>query len=116
MINRYHKNQLMAQIVHYGSLIETAGQVAQDLEQDIQGQTQQILAQIDSLLAEVGASKHHLTRIQMWMKDIGEFEQMNQVYAKWLDNCDQPVRACVESRLADPRYLIEIQAFAYLPD
>ena len=114
MIERKFENNLMSQMVSFGKVIETAGQVSDDLSLDLKGQTENVLQKINQLLAEVGANPSHLTRIQIWMKDISYFEEMNQVYEQWLLGHAKPVRACVESKLADERYLIEIQAFAYL--
>lgn len=112
-ITRYQESARMSQAVCFGPHIETAGQVAHDTTQGIQGQTQQALAAIDALLAEVGASKEHLTRIQIWLADMDDFSAMNEVYEQWLNGAGKPVRACVGSQLVSGGYLIEVQAFAY---
>lgn len=113
MIIRKIENQLMAQVVRYDAFIETAGQVASDVSLNLQGQTAQALAKIDHLLAQVGASKRDLTRVQIWLADIEGFDVMNEVYADWLQDCPKPVRACVGSALVAGGYRIEIQAFAF---
>ena len=113
MITRKYENNLMSQVIRFGSFVETAGQVSDDLSANIQEQTKNILEKIEILLSEVGANKNNLTRIQIWMSDISQFDAMNSIYEKWLENNNKPVRACVESKLAST-YLIEIQAFAYL--
>ncbi|WP_041702974.1 RidA family protein [Pseudogulbenkiania sp. NH8B] len=114
MITRTKQNQRMSQLVKYDGFIETAGQVAETPALDIKGQTLEVLGNIEALLASVGASKQNLTRIQIWLADMGDFDAMNAVYEDWLADVEKPVRACVESRLAAPEYLIEVQAFAYL--
>lgn len=111
MIKRIQQNARMSQVVEYNGFFETAGQVATDLSAGVAGQTQQILASIDSLMSAVGATKNDLTRVQIWLANIQHFDEVNVVYERWLEGFEKPVRACVESRLAGPEYLVEIQAF-----
>ncbi|CAN7598401.1 Rid family hydrolase [Aminobacter sp. LjRoot7] len=50
----------------------------------------------------------------IWISDTRDFDAMNEVYDAWVAQGFQPVRACVESALASPDLLIEIQASAAL--
>ncbi|WP_175854143.1 RidA family protein [Burkholderia anthina] len=113
MIERIEQNARMAQLVEYNGCFETAGQVATRPVRDIAAQTRDVLASIDRLLSTIGRTRGDLTRVQIWLADIGDFDEMNAVYERWLDGVAKPVRACVESRLAGPDYLIEVQAFGY---
>ena len=54
-IERFHVGARMAQLVKYNGFAFLAGQVADDPAQDVRGQTAQILAKIDALLAEMEA-------------------------------------------------------------
>ena len=112
MIKRQHSNQRMSQLVSYNGQVFTAGQVAKDPCEDVAGQTRQILAQIDALLADAGSDKSHLISANIWVSDIRQFAQMNEVWDAWVDSENAPVRACVESRLARPELLVEIQVVA----
>ncbi len=112
MIQRQHSNQRMSQLVSFGNLVWTAGQVAKDPSQDVAGQTFQILTQIDALLADAGADKSNLISANIWLSDIRQFAQMNEVWDAWVDCENAPARACVESRLARPELLVEIQIIA----
>ncbi|MEC5406488.1 RidA family protein [Paraburkholderia sp. MPAMCS5] len=114
MITRFDSNDRMSQAVRYGDSFETAGQVARDTSRGIVEQTHDVLDAIDGLLKKLGATKDELTRVQVWLSDMSHFDEMNVVYEKWLSGHAKPVRACVESRLADPAYLIEMQAFGFL--
>lgn len=113
MIDRIQPNNRASRAVEYGDFFVTGGVVADDLSAGIVEQTKQVLDQVAELLKAAGLTKNHLTRMQIWLSDIDNFEGMNGVYDSWVDNSEKPVRATVESRLADPRYLIEVQAFAY---
>lgn len=112
MIERQHSNQRMSQLVSFANLVWTAGQVAKDPSQDMAGQTQQILDQIDALLADAGTDKSKLISANIWVSDIRQFAQMNEVWDGWVDSNNAPARACVESRLARPELLVEIQVVA----
>ncbi|WP_290698440.1 RidA family protein [Amphritea sp.] len=112
MILRQHSNQRMSQLVSFANLVWTAGQVAKDPSEDMAGQTRQILAQIDALLTDAGTDKSNLISANIWVSDIRQFAQMNEVWDTWVDSENPPVRACVESRLARPELLVEIQVIA----
>ncbi|MFK8331769.1 RidA family protein [Pseudomonas sp. BJa5] len=92
--------------------IETAGIVARDPEQGIGAQTRDVLQQLDDILAMALVDKSRLTRVQIWLADMADFEVMNEVYDAWVDRANPPVRACVGAALADSRYRLEIQASA----
>lgn len=111
MIKRYGVGQRMSLAVSYRGLFETAGVVADDLQQDVQGQLRQALNTIDGLMAEASVAKDQLTRVQMWIADYRDFDRVNEVYDAWLQGCAKPVRACVGADLGEG-YLVEVQVFA----
>ncbi|WP_201192403.1 RidA family protein [Pseudomonas fluorescens] len=112
MIERINPGPRASQLVLVDGRIETSGIVAL-APGDIATQTRCVLAQLEQWLAEVGAGKNHLTRLQIWLADMGEFSAMNEVYDAWVGD-QPPVRACVGAALAAPEYRIEIQAFGQL--
>jgi enamine deaminase RidA (YjgF/YER057c/UK114 family) len=97
--------------VHHGH-VYLAGQTADDLTQDVKGQTKQILDKIDALLAEAGTDKKKLLTVQIWLSDMRFFADMNSVYDQWVPKDSTPARATVESRLATPQHLVEIGGIA----
>jgi enamine deaminase RidA (YjgF/YER057c/UK114 family) len=56
-IERIKVGPRMSQAVIHGATVYLAGQVADDPSADVAGQTRQILAKIDGLLAEAGTDK-----------------------------------------------------------
>lgn len=112
MIQRQHSNQRMSQVVSLANLVWTSGQVAKNTSADMAEQTRQVLAQIDALLADAGTNKSNLISANIWVSDISQFAQMNTAWDAWVDSDNAPVRACVESRLARPELLVEIQVIA----
>lgn len=72
-----------------------------------------MLAKVDDLLQQAGTSKSNLLTASIWLKDIGsDFRAMNEVWCGWVDPDNKPVRATVESPMARPQILVEIQVTA----
>lgn len=72
-------------------------------------QTRDILGQIEQSLAEIGSDKSKLLQTTIWLADIAFYDEMNTVWDAWVVPGQAPARVCVESRLADPDYKVEIQ-------
>ena len=111
-IQRINVGPRMSQAVVHGGTIYIAGQVASDTTADIIGQTRQILAKIESLLAEAGSDKSKLLAANIWLANVALYDSMNSVWDAWVTPGSPPARATVGSPLAGPQYLVEIAAIA----
>lgn len=111
MIKRINPGSRMSAAVLHDNTVYVAGQVSADA-QDVKGQTELILKKIDSLLAAAGSSKSKLLSATVYLADIKTYEQMNAVWDAWVDPANSPARATVETRLAAPKYLVEITVIA----
>jgi enamine deaminase RidA (YjgF/YER057c/UK114 family) len=111
-IKRYDTNKRMSQAVVHGGFAFLAGQVADDTSQDVKGQTAQIVAKIDRLLAKVGSDKTKILSATVWLASISSYSDMNEIWDAWVPEGDAPARACVESKLAQPQYTVEIGVIA----
>jgi enamine deaminase RidA (YjgF/YER057c/UK114 family) len=111
-ITRQGSNQILSSSVEYHNFVYLAGLTADDVTQDITGQTRQVLAKIDAALEANGTDKTRLLQAQIWVKDIRDRDPMNKVWIEWLGDAGRPVRACVEANMADPRLLVEIMVTA----
>jgi enamine deaminase RidA (YjgF/YER057c/UK114 family) len=111
-ITRFKKGPRMSQAVVHGGLVYLAGQVADDRKAGIEGQTRDVLAKVEALLAEAGTSKSRLLSVAVYLPAIGDFDAMNRVYDRWIDPDQAPARVCTEARLADPDLRIEVTAIA----
>jgi enamine deaminase RidA (YjgF/YER057c/UK114 family) len=114
MIQRYRAGGRMSQAVSANGFVFLAGQVAEDREAGIAGQTRDVLAKVDALLAEAGTTRAKLVAVNVFLPHITDFDAMNEVYDAWLDPTNPPARACVEARLADPDLRVEMTAVAVL--
>lgn len=105
-------NARMSQITVHNGTVYLAGQVPDDASADMQGQTEQVLANIDRLLAQAGTAKDQLLSATVWVNDMAQFDAMNAAWDAWISPGRPPVRACVEARLANPEWKVEIMAIA----
>jgi enamine deaminase RidA (YjgF/YER057c/UK114 family) len=111
-IIRHEPGKFLSGAVEANGLVFVAGQTPNDLGAGIEGQTEQVLAKIDALLAKAGTNKSKILSANVWVTDIRNREGMNAVWMKWMDPKNPPARATVEAKLADPRMLVEIACIA----
>lgn len=113
-VRRYHVGDRLSEMaIHHGT-VYLAGQVPDDTTQDIRGQTRQVLAMVDKLLAEAHTDNAHILMAQIFLTDMTDFAGMNEVWDDWVAPGDAPPRATVQARLAKPEYKIEIVVTAAL--
>jgi enamine deaminase RidA (YjgF/YER057c/UK114 family) len=114
-ITRLAEEQRLSGAVIAGGMVWLAGQVADDDSLDAEGQTADILAQIDALLAEAGTDKRALVSIQVVLADIADAPAMNRAWDRWLDPAHKPARMTIEAKLVNPRWKVEITGVAKAP-
>jgi enamine deaminase RidA (YjgF/YER057c/UK114 family) len=111
-IDRIEPGPRMSKAVVHGDTVYTAGIVSSDSTLDAAGQTANILAEIDRILAASGSDKTKLLRANIWLTNIADFANMNSSWDAWIPQGHTPARATVESKLADPALLVEIMVIA----
>lgn len=114
-IRRIAEEQRLSGAVVAGGMIWLAGQVADDATLDAEGQTADILRQIDALLAEAGTDKRALVSIQVVLADIRDAPAMNRAWDAWLDPAHKPARMTIQAPLVDPAWKVEITGVALAP-
>ena len=111
-LERHEPSKIYSKVVEANGFVFTAGITAGDASQDVKGQTQQVLKEIDRLLALCGSDKSKIVSATIWVPDIRLREGMNEVWIPWTGGQNLPGRACIEAKLADPRLLVEIAVVA----
>ncbi|WP_419897622.1 RidA family protein [Roseomonas sp. USHLN139] len=111
-ISRLDQNARRSRAVIHGNTIYLAGHTADDRSQDVTGQTKQVLAKIDEMLAASGSDKSKLLNITIWLADMADFAAMNAVYDAWVVPGHTPARCCGAVTLALPDIRVEIMAVA----
>jgi enamine deaminase RidA (YjgF/YER057c/UK114 family) len=107
-IQRFHVGQRLSETAIFNKTIYLAGQIPDDIAQDIVGQTTEVLGHVDRLLAEAGSDKSCILMCQIFLSDINLISGMNQVWDMWVADGHAPPRATVQALLANPSWLIEI--------
>ncbi|NTI72273.1 RidA family protein [Agrobacterium rhizogenes] len=108
MIQRFEAGARMSRVVTHNGVAYLAGLTADELSQDVAGQTRQVLAKAEAKLAIAGTDKSQLLSATIWLCDIADFDAMNAVWEEWIDSANPPARATAECRLADDDILVEI--------
>jgi enamine deaminase RidA (YjgF/YER057c/UK114 family) len=114
-IERLNPGPRMSQAVRLGDIAFLAGQVPDDLDGDIAVQTKQVLAKIEAVLAELGGGKADILSVQVWLRDMADFQGMNAVWDAWVDSANPPARATCAAALARPEIRVEMIAVARAP-
>ena len=108
-ITRIEAGSRMSEAVIHAGKIYTAGIVAdKKVGKSVFEQTQEILEQIDTILAQAKSDKTRILKANIWLTDIHTFDQMNQAWDAWVIPGKTPARATVEAKLAAPGYDVEI--------
>ncbi|HEY8606870.1 MAG TPA: RidA family protein [Noviherbaspirillum sp.] len=107
-IKRLHVGKTLSEAAVHNGVVYLAGQVAEDLTQNIEGQTREVLGHIDRLLAEAGSDKTRILMCQIFIADIKDFAGMNAVWNAWVADGHAPPRATVQAKLAKPEWLVEM--------
>ncbi len=114
-IRRIAEEQRLSGAVVAGGMVWLAGQVADDATLDAEGQTADILRQIDALLAEAGTDRRALVSITVVLADIRDAPAMNRAWDAWLDPAHKPARMTIQAPLVDPAWKVEITGVAVAP-
>lgn len=112
MLQRYEVGPRMSEMAVHNGVCYLAGQVASDATQDITGQTRQVLAAVDALLAQAGSDKTRILRAEIFLADMADFPAMNAVWDTWVVAGHTPPRATVQAALAKAEWKIEVLATA----
>lgn len=105
-----------SQAVKAGNFLFVSGQIPIDPEtgelisNDIQKAAARSLDNIGAILEKAGTSFDKVVKTTVFVKNIGDFAKVNEVYAKYFKN-DMPARSCVEVKLPKDA-LVEIEVIA----
>ena len=106
-----------SQAVKAGNLLFVSGQVPfvpetmEIVEGDVKAQTAQSLKNVQAILAEAGLDFSHVVKSTVFIKDMNEFAQINEVYAEFFGD-NKPARACVEVARLPKDVKVEIEVIA----
>lgn len=108
-----------SQAIRKGNFIFCSGQIPVDpktseiVSGDVSVQTLQVLENLRQVLVAAGASPHDVVKTTVFLKSMGDFPAMNEVYAKFFGP-HRPARATVEVSRLPKDVLVEIEAIAVI--
>ncbi len=103
--------------VKLGDFVYLSGQLPVDVEtgklveDDIQAQTDQVFRNMEAVLAEMGLSTRHIVKTTVFMTDLNEFAQMNEIYGTYFEE-PYPARSTVQVAKLPLGAKVEIEALA----
>ena len=113
-IARFDVGPRLSDMAVFNGIAWLAGQVPDDTSEGIEGQTRQVLAMVDRLLARIGSDRRRILMCQIFLADLADFAGMNEVWEDWLAPGDAPPRATIQAQLAKPDWKIELVVTAAL--
>lgn len=108
MIERFEVGSRFSEVAIHNGVAYLAGQVPLDDTLEVYEQTQQVLAEIDKWLAKANTNKQRILMAQIYLADMADYAEMNRAWDNWVAENHAPPRACVEAKLANPNWKVEI--------
>lgn len=106
MIERIDTSARMSKIVKHNGVAYLCGQVGDGAT--VAEQTKDCLARVEALLEKAGSSKEKMLQAIVWLADMSDFSEMNEVWDAWVSEGHAPARACGEAKLARAELKVEI--------
>lgn len=111
-----------SQAVRIGNFLYTSGQVALDpatgalVSGGVKEQTARVVENLQAVLAAAGTSLAQVVKTTVFLKDMGDFSAMNEVYGRYFaaDSAVAPARSTVEVARLPKDALVEIEVIAHL--
>ena len=106
-----------SQAIRYGNLLFVSGQIPIDpatgkiVEGDVAVQTDRVLRNLSAVLEAAGSSLAQVLKTTVYLKDIGDFTKMNEVYGRFFNECP-PARATLQAARLPRDVSVEIELIA----
>ncbi len=114
-MERFEGNGRMSRAVRHNGTLYLCGQTyynAKETTKDIKEQTALTLEKVEELLNKYGSDKNNILSATIYIKNMDDFAEMNSVWDAWIENGNEPARACVEAKMAKEEILVEISITA----
>ena len=111
------------QAIRVGDLLYTSGQIPLDprsmelVAGGIAEQTEQVMKNLGAVLAAAGAGFADVVKTTVFLKDLGQFAAMNEVYGRFLagEGMIAPARSTIEVAGLPKGSLVEVELVAVVP-
>lgn len=113
MAKRHMQTPIFHRVVEHNGVLYFSGVVADDFSLPMKGQTEQVCAKLDKLLAEVGSSKEKILTATLFVTDMSQKPGMNEAWTAWIPAEALPTRATLGVADLGENVLIEVIITAY---
>lgn len=107
-----------SQAVQYGNLLFTSGQLGMDesghFAPTVEEQAKRSLLNVKAILEAAGFGMEHIVKTTVFLKDMNDFQAVNEVYASFFAE-PYPARSAVEVARLPKDGLVEIEVVASKP-
>lgn len=109
-----------SQAVTCGGFLFTAGQLGVDPRtgkltgDNIKAQAMQVMKNLSAVLSEAGASFEDVVKTTIFLKDMGDFAALNEIYGEYFRK-SHPARSTIQAAALPLGALVEIEVIAMLP-
>lgn len=107
-----------SQAVLFDGTLYTSGQIAIDpqsgnlISGDIKKETEQVMNNIGAVLNEAGMHFQNVLKTSIFIKDMDDFQKINEVYGSFFDDASAPARETVEVARLPKDVNVEISVLA----
>lgn len=107
-----------SQAIKAGDFLYVSGQIGLNPETDekennIEGQTKQVLENLNAILTEAGSNFSQVVKTTIYLNDMANFATVNEIYGSYFKE-PYPARACVEAARLPRDVFVEMDVVAYL--
>ncbi len=82
------------------------------LKEDLKSQTLDVFEKIEERLKELGADKTKILSATIFIKNLEDVAEFNELWIDWMPVEHAPARACVQAEMVRPEILVEICVIA----
>lgn len=111
-----------SQAIIAGNFLFVSGQIplnpasATIIPGGIKEQASQTLKNIGAILKQAGSSFEHVVKVEIFLKNMNDFNTVNEIYASFFPQDPKPARQVIEVSRLPRDVLIEVSCIAYLKD
>jgi enamine deaminase RidA (YjgF/YER057c/UK114 family) len=103
---------ILHEVVEHNSTLYLAGIVAEDLKQDMRGQAEDVMRQLDTLLRAHDSDLDHVLQATIYLPDLSQKSSFDEVWQRWLKPEHLPARAGIGVADLGPGVLLEMVVIA----
>jgi enamine deaminase RidA (YjgF/YER057c/UK114 family) len=112
MIQRYVTNSRLSRLVIHNKVAYVAGTGPDTATASAAEQTREVLTKIEEFLTQAKTDKSKLLSATVWVKDLKDLSNINEVWDAWLPPGSAPARSCVEATPARSDFALAISVTA----